>query len=115
MDIESIRTFCLEKQGVTEETPFGPDNLVFKVGGKIFCIMDLVDQPLRLALKSDPNRIPELREEFEGIGTGPYLNAKHWISVQVEMVPINLLVELIDLSYLLVYNGLTKKVKEQIA
>jgi predicted DNA-binding protein (MmcQ/YjbR family) len=32
MDPEAFREFCLKKTGVTEESPFGPEHLVYKVG-----------------------------------------------------------------------------------
>ena len=41
MNIEDFRDYCLGLPGATEETPFGPDTLVFKVGGKIFALTDL--------------------------------------------------------------------------
>ena len=43
MDIESFRNYCLAKKGVTEELPFGPDTLVFKVMGKVFTLAALDD------------------------------------------------------------------------
>jgi predicted DNA-binding protein (MmcQ/YjbR family) len=34
MDLAEFREYCLTKLSAREETPFGPDVLVFKVGGK---------------------------------------------------------------------------------
>ena len=31
MELETLRTYLLEKKGATEERPFGPEALVFKV------------------------------------------------------------------------------------
>jgi len=36
LNIESYRSFCLSKKGVTEEFPFGEETMVFKVMGKMF-------------------------------------------------------------------------------
>ena len=47
MDVESFRSYCLSKAGVTESTPFGEDTLVFKVGGKIFALISLDAVPPR--------------------------------------------------------------------
>jgi len=33
MHIEELREYCISKALTTEETPFGPDTLVFKVLG----------------------------------------------------------------------------------
>ena len=38
MDLETFREYCLAKKGVTEELPFDPDTLVYKVMGKIFAL-----------------------------------------------------------------------------
>ena len=38
MNLEEFREYCLAKPKATESTTFGPDTLVFKVGGKIFAI-----------------------------------------------------------------------------
>jgi predicted DNA-binding protein (MmcQ/YjbR family) len=38
---EEIREYCLAKKGVTEGFPFNETTLVFKVGDKMFLLMDL--------------------------------------------------------------------------
>ena len=55
MNIESLQQYCLSKKGVTESLPFGPDNLVFKVGGKLFLLASLDTIPLRFNVKCDPD------------------------------------------------------------
>ena len=39
MNVERVRELCLNHAHVEECTPFGDDNLVFKVGGKIFSLL----------------------------------------------------------------------------
>ena len=41
MNIETFREYCLRKPGATEDTPFGPEDIVFKVAGKMFAIAAL--------------------------------------------------------------------------
>jgi len=41
MDLAQFREYCLSKSHTTEGTPFGPDVLVFKVGGKMFALTAL--------------------------------------------------------------------------
>ena len=60
MNIEEFRNFCIQKAGVTEETPFGPDTLVFKVMGKLFALTDL-NTFASINLKCDPELAIPLR------------------------------------------------------
>ncbi len=64
MNIEQFRGFCLEKPFVTEEFPFSPENLVFKVAGKIFAITDLEGAGFKVNLKCNPDYSIELRELY---------------------------------------------------
>ncbi len=57
MRIETFREYCLRKAGVIESTPFGADNLVFKVGGKMFALLALDEIPAAANLKCDPDRV----------------------------------------------------------
>lgn len=115
MDIEACRDYCLSLKGVTEELPFGPDNLVFKVMGKMFALVSLDSVPLMISLKCDPDRAIELREEHDGVITGAYhMNKVHWNGIQAEFLPPDLLKELIDHSYDLVRKGLPKKQQQEL-
>ena len=108
MNIEEFRDYCLAKSGVTEEMPFGPDTLVFKVGGKVFALTD-INTFSSINLKCDPERAIALRDQFESIKPGYHMNKKHWNTVVLDsQISNNLLLELIDHSYHLVYSGLKK-------
>ena len=80
MDLDAFRTYCLAKSGTTEETPFGPDTLVYKVLGKVYAITGFA-KPLRVNLKCDPERAVELREEYEEVLPGYHMNKKHWNTI----------------------------------
>ncbi|MFC5270209.1 MmcQ/YjbR family DNA-binding protein [Adhaeribacter terreus] len=116
MNIEEYREYCLAKKGVTEGLPFDADTLVFKVGGKMFALTNLSDFDGGIALKCDPEKALQLREEFPDDITGAYhMSKKHWNNVKPNgSVPYMLLKELIDQSYLLVYNGLTRSQKLEV-
>jgi len=116
MNIEEFRAYCLSKKGVTESFPFDEQTLVFKVMGKMFALSGLEHQPAKANLKCDPERSIELREEYDGLITpGFHMSKLHWNTVELEMnLPHTLLLELIDHSYELVINGLTKKLKEEL-
>lgn len=114
MDIETLREYCLSKKGVTESLPFGPDTLVFKVGGKMFLLINL-QNPESFNAKCDPERAVALREEFEEIVPGYHMSKVHWNTVSMTgRLTLMQLQELIDHSYVLVYEGLPKKVKDEI-
>lgn len=116
MHLDDLRRYCLDKPGAFEDQPFGPDALVFKVAGKMFAITNLERLPAAVGLKCDPERALELREEYDGIGTGPYLDKKHWNSVRLDGdVPGALVRELVDHSYDLVVAKLPKGERARLA
>ena len=43
MNIEQVRDFVLSLYGVTEDQPFGDDNITFRVEGKIFLCLWLAN------------------------------------------------------------------------
>ena len=77
MDIESIREYCLSLPKVTEDFPFDDTTLVFRIGGKIFAMMDLEDAS-KLTLKSDPNQALTLRDKYSEISGAWHMNKKYW-------------------------------------
>lgn len=114
MDIEQFRTYCLSKAGTTEDTPFGPDVLVMRVGGKIFALCD-IDRFQSINLKCEPAKAIELREQYPGIIPGYHMNKKHWNTVLTDgSVPEKLVRELIDESYRLVMASLPKAEREKL-
>ena len=103
-------------KGVEETLPFGPDTLVFKVGGKIFALTGLDEDECSVNLKCDPEKAIELREEHpDDIIPGYHMNKKHWNTVYFERgLQDKYLINLIDHSYELVVNSLPLKVKEHL-
>jgi len=114
MHIEQLREYCLSLPGTTEELPFGPDTLVFKVMGKMFAACPL-DTGKSVNLKCDPEWAVELREEWEEIQPGYHMNKKHWNTVSLlGRLPGKLVRELIDHSYGLVVKSLKKADREAL-
>ena len=110
MNIEEIRSYALQKEGVTESFPFGEDTLVFKTNDKIFLLIGLDNDDLRFNAKCDPDRAVELREEYpDNILPGYHMNKKHWNTVIVQGLKSGLVKELIDHSYSLVVPKRKKK------
>ena len=77
MDIESIREYCLSLPKVTEDFPFDDTTLVFRIGGKIFAMMDLEDAS-KLTLKSDPTQALTRRDKYSEISGAWHMNKKYW-------------------------------------
>jgi len=115
MDIENIRNYCLNKPAVIENLPFDNNTLVFKVGSKMFALMSLNADPLRINVKCDPKQAIALREQYPQITPGYHMNKKHWNTIKIDgLLSPDLIKELIDHSYGLVVNSLTKKERRKL-
>ncbi len=109
MNLPDAIDHFLSKPGAEESTPFGPDVLVYKVGGKVFGLTVPGDFPPRLNLKCDPERALALRDAHEAIIPGYHMNKRHWNSLILDgSLTEKLVGELIDHSYDLVVASLPK-------
>jgi predicted DNA-binding protein (MmcQ/YjbR family) len=109
MDLAAFREYCLTRPGAREETPFGPDVLVYKVGGKMFALAPLDEVPPTVNLKCDPDLALDLRDRYEQVRPGYHMNKKHWNTVEIESgIPDVDLQKMIDHSYDLVIRSLPK-------
>ena len=119
MHIDQIRDHCLSKKATTESFPFDESTLVFKVLNKMFLMapLDKWDKgEASVTVKCDPEYTIELREQYESIYAGPYVNNKHWNTLAIyknELSP-KLVFELIDHSYEMVVKGMTKKMRDSL-
>ena len=110
MDLPDVICHFLSKPGAQETTPFGPDTLVYKVGGKMFALTSPDDFPSSINLKCHPDRSLALRDEYDAITPGYHMNKRHWITLTLNgSVPSKLVRELIDHSYDLVVSSLPHK------
>ncbi|WP_320827260.1 MmcQ/YjbR family DNA-binding protein [Reinekea sp.] len=108
------RHYCQAKLGSSEETPFGPDALVYKVGGKIFALVRLA-APLSINLKCDPQEAMILRASFDAVIPGYHMNKKHWNTIDLSAELASGLVEgWLDDSYALVLKGLPKALQARL-
>jgi predicted DNA-binding protein (MmcQ/YjbR family) len=109
MDLAQFREYCLKKPHAIEVTPFGPDVLVFKVGGKMFALAPLDEVPATVNLKCDPDLALDLRDRYEQVRPGYHMNKRHWNTVEIETrIPDAELRKMIDHSYDLVAKSLRK-------
>ncbi len=114
MNNESVREYCLKKNGVRESFPFDETTLVFKLMGKMFVLLNLDEDP-SMNLKCSPEEAMILREKYEAVLPGYHMNKKHWNTVLLNgSIPGSLLKKWIDDSYDLVMKKLPRSSKEQL-
>ena len=111
MNIEEFREYCIAKKSVTEELPFGPDTLVYKVMGKMFALTPLESETFKVSLKCNPAKATELRDKHDYVTEAYHLNKTHWNTINGDLSPTKQLKELTDHSYDLVVLGFQKKLK----
>ena len=113
MNIEQVREFCLALPGVTEDSPYGPDMIVFRIERKIFLHLALEYADPRISIKLPPEEGQELREKYDTIRAAYHLNKRHWNDILIENTfPSDQIQNWILKSYHLVLSSLPKKLRE---
>jgi len=84
MNIEQIREYTLSLPSVTEDMPYGPDMVVFRIEGKIFLHLPLEYADPRMSVKLPPEKAERLRELYSAITPAWHLNKKHWSDILIE-------------------------------
>lgn len=111
-----IDDYLMAKPGVAKLPPQW--NWVrYGIGGKMFAAVCLGEdnKPYYITLKLEPAEGDFLRQQYEDIVPGFYMNKVHWNSVKPNgAVPEMLLKDLLDQSYTLVLGGLSKKKQREI-
>jgi predicted DNA-binding protein (MmcQ/YjbR family) len=114
---EQLRDLLKRKPGAQEKYIEDWQAYNYTVGGKMFAILgtDKNNEPI-LSLKCDPHEAELLRNQYADIQPGYYLNKKHWNSIYYmnETVPMTFIEELIESSYRLVFQSLTKKLQAEL-
>jgi predicted DNA-binding protein (MmcQ/YjbR family) len=114
MNLDQLRRLCLSFPGVTEQIQWG-DDLLFKVGGKMFAVTRLEPAKVWLSLKANPENFAELTER-PGVIPAPYLARAKWIALEsADALPDAELSQLLRESYELVRAKLPRKLSESIA
>jgi predicted DNA-binding protein (MmcQ/YjbR family) len=114
MNVDWLRELCLSFPGVTEQIQWGND-LLFKVGGKMFAAAPLEPAPVCLSFKASPENFAELTERPHII-PAPYLARAQWVALETrDAVPREELAGLLRESYDLVAARLPKKIRESLS
>ena len=113
IDINWLRNICLPLPGATEQIQWGND-LLFKVGGKMFAIAPLEPAPVCLTFKCSDQSFAELTERQEII-PAPYLARAKWVALESpDAMTRGELSELLRTSYELVFAKLPKRAQEEL-
>jgi predicted DNA-binding protein (MmcQ/YjbR family) len=103
-----VRACCLAFPHVTETVQW-EDDLVFKIGGKMFAVTPLVPAPVVLSFKCSPDDFADLTER-PNIIPAPYLARAHWVALQTDdAIPAADLKRRLRAAYNLVFSALPKK------
>jgi predicted DNA-binding protein (MmcQ/YjbR family) len=109
MTLDALRRLCLSFPGATEQIQWGAD-LVFKVGGKMFCVAcpEPATNAVAMSFKCDDETFAELIER-DGLLPAPYLARAKWVALQrFDSLPSRELSPLVRRSYDLVVAKLPK-------
>ncbi len=113
IDIDWLRNICLPLPGATEQIQWGND-LLFKVGGKMFAIAPLEPAPVCLTFKCSDESFAELTERPKII-PAPYLARAKWVALESpDAMTRGELSELLRTSYELVFAKLPKRAQEEL-
>ena len=113
MSIEDVREYALTLPGATEDMPYGPDWLIFRIEGKIFLHIWLESPEPTCAVKLQPEVGQTLREHFDGVRPAYHLNKAHWNDIYLELIDDELTNQWIRQSYELVLLKLPKRLREE--
>lgn len=112
MNLEQLSSYCLSFPGATEEVLW-QCHLVYKVGGKMFCMADL-ERPGRLRFKVDAADFESLIAETELL-PAPHLARAHWLLIEEGThFKKQEVQQFIATSYALVRAKLSKKIQAML-
>ena len=117
MKYEWIDEYLLQKKGITKDIQEEWNWIRYNIGGKMFAAICRDDDniPVYITLKLDPLEGNYLRNQYEDIIPGYYMNKTHWNSVKADgEVPDDVMKDLLDKAYTIVFENLTKKMQKEI-
>lgn len=116
MNHEILIAHGLQLAGTSLQYPFDPNLPVLFVGSKMFALFGMTDGKQSVNVKVVPEETWLLREQYSGtVIPGYHMNKKHWNTVILDgIVPNHELIDMLELSYHLVFSKLTKKEREEL-
>ena len=115
LDRNTLRDYCLSLTEAYEDFPFGEDVAVLKVRDKMFALIPVDTSPISISLKADPQEAILQRQRYQAVTAGYHLNKNHWNTVIVDgEIDDKQILEMIEDSYQLVRQKLSKKVRAEL-
>jgi predicted DNA-binding protein (MmcQ/YjbR family) len=82
MTLDAVREYCLSLPHAAESIQWGND-LVMKVGGKMFAVVVLEPAPVWISFKCTPEEFAELTER-PGMIPAPYSARYYWVALEAK-------------------------------
>jgi predicted DNA-binding protein (MmcQ/YjbR family) len=116
MNYDFIQAHCLAKKGAEEDYKKEWDAIRYTVRGKMFAIVGNDGEGRAIiSVKHTPEQGEELRDKYNDIVPGYYLNKTYWSSLFLSgNVPETVLKQMIDVSYELIFKSLSRKIQNEI-
>lgn len=117
MKYEWIDAYCLGKRGVTKDYQPAWEAVRYFLGGKMFAMQggDKTGRPI-FTMKLEPALNDLLREQYEAVVPGYYMNKVHWSSLYLDGdVPDEAVRRMLDKSYEAAFLALPKKTQREVA
>ena len=114
---EWMDNYLMKKAGVTRDLQEDWNWIRYQIDGKMFAAicMDENDRPYYITLKLEPMEGDFWRGQYEDVIPGYYMNKTHWNSIRADgAVPDDIVKDMLDHSYRLVLNKLSRKRQKEI-
>ena len=113
MNIEEIQIICRQLPGVTEDIKWEHD-LVFSVGGKMFCVVGLDESPTTASFKVTDEEFEEI-SNWPGFKPAPYVAKYKWVKIEdINKMKKTDWKKYLQQSYELVRDKLSLKLRKQL-
>lgn len=117
MRYDWLNDYLLKKKSVTKDFKEEWQWTRYLIGDKMFAAVCKDDEGIDrlITLKLEPSEGDFLRQQYDDISPGYYMNKIHWNSINADgSVPDELSMDLLDKSYDLVLKGFSKKRQKEL-
>jgi predicted DNA-binding protein (MmcQ/YjbR family) len=113
MNVEDISAICKSLPLVSEDIKWGHD-LVFSIGGKMFCVVGLDQSPTSASFKVTDDEFEEI-STWPGFKPAPYVAKYKWVLIDdITKMNRSKWEQFINQSYELVKAKLPPKIRKQL-